>query len=92
MNTCLHKNRTQFPKTAHIKQRRLPDLVIHALKQLCLWAREPRNQWGYNISHLAERICGGDWASERMPAELTWITCDLAIYHSLWTCRRAGRC
>jgi hypothetical protein len=37
---------------------------------LCLWAREPLDLWGQGISHLAERIRGGNWASGRMQGAL----------------------
>jgi hypothetical protein len=37
---------------------------------LCLWARELLDLWGQNISHLAERIRGGNWASGRMQGAL----------------------
>src|ERR1035438_32351 len=43
----------------------------HSLPEtLCLWAREPLDLWGQNISHLAERIRGGNWASGRMQGAL----------------------
>ena len=52
-------------------------------ENVCLWAGESRGLTGRNIKHLAGQIRRGNWASWRMPAELTWIACDMTISRRL---------